>query len=314
MNINTRKIGIIGAGHVGSHCAFSMLLQGTCDEIVLVDVDKAKAVSQAADCMDTGIFLPHRTTVRVGEISDLKDMDMVIISVGKILDEGRLQELKLSVSIVSEVIPELMKTGFDGLILVITNPVDIVTYYVQKLSGLPTHRVIGTGTGLDSARLKKIISEKINIDPHSVEAYMIGEHGDSQFAALSSATIGGKLMTQLMKEKPEIYGSLNFEEISERAAMAGWEVYNGKKSTEFGIACTLTRLVNAIYHDEKKILPCSAFLNGEYGHSGVYAGVPAVIGKNGIEYIVELPISDDEKIKLDRTIGIIKNYAESTGV
>jgi L-lactate dehydrogenase len=314
MSINLKKVGIIGAGHVGSHCAFSMILQGTCDEIVLVDIDKAKAVSQAADCMDTGIFLPHRVKVTAGEINDLKDMDMVVISVGRILPEGRLEEMKLSVSIVKEVIPELMKTGFDGFILVITNPVDIITYYVQKLSGLPTNRVIGTGTGLDSARLKKILSEKTNIDSHSIEAYMIGEHGDSQFAALSSATFGGKLMTQLMKEKPELYGNLNFEEISERAAMAGWEVYNGKKSTEFGIACTLTRLVNAIYHDEKKIFPCSAFLDGEYGYSGVYAGVPAVIGKNGIEYIVEIPISDEEKVKLERTIGIIKKYAESTGV
>ncbi|MDR3259281.1 MAG: L-lactate dehydrogenase [Fusobacteriaceae bacterium] len=314
MSINVRKVGIIGTGHVGSHCAFSMVLQGACDEIVMVDIDKEKAISQAADCMDTGTFLPHRVTVKAGEISDLKDVDMVVISVGELLKENRLGELKLSVSIVKEIIPELMKTGFNGFILVITNPVDIVTYAVQKLSGLPSNRVIGTGTGLDSSRLRKILSDLTDIAPHSIEAYMIGEHGDSQFAAFSSTTFGGKLLTQLMKEKPQVYGKLKFEEISQRAALAGWEVYKGKNSTEFGIACTLTRLVNAIYHDEKKIFPCSALLNGEYGYKGIYAGVPAVIGKNGIEYIVEIPFDKDEKVKLDRTMGIIGEYVASTGL
>ena len=310
--INTRKIGIIGAGHVGSHCAFSMILQGVCDDITFVDVNKEKAISQALDCMDTLAFLPHKAVIKSGEIKDLGDTDIIIISVGSTdnISKDRLCELDHSLKIVKSFVSEIMKTRFNGYFIVITNPVDIITYYVQQLSGLPYNKVIGTGTGLDSARLRRLLSVKTGIDAKSIQAYMLGEHGDSQVAALSCATVNGKSLSELIAENLEKFSKIDFEEIEEEIAETGWNIFSGKNSTEFGIACTCTEMIRAIFHDEKKIMPCSAFLQGEYGASSIYAGVPAIIGKEGIEYIVELPLNESEKKKLSNTFNVIKNHVE----
>lgn len=310
--VNTRKIGIIGAGHVGSHCAFSMILQGICDDITFVDVNKEKAVSQALDCMDTLAFLPHEVVIKSGEIKDLGDKDIIIICVGTIdnVSKDRLCELDHSLKIIKSFVPEIMKTGFKGHFIVITNPVDIITYYVQQLSGLPYNKVIGTGTGLDSARLRRILSVETGIDAKSIQAYMLGEHGDSQVAAFSCTTINGKYLPELITEKPEKFNKIDFEAIEKKTAETGWDILCGKGSTEFGIACTCSDMIRAIFHDEKKVMPCSAFLQGEYGASGIYAGVPAVIGKEGIEYIIELPLNEIEKKKLSNAFEIIKHHVE----
>lgn len=310
--VNTRKIGIIGAGHVGSHCAFSMILQGICDDITFVDVNKEKAVSQALDCMDTLAFLPHKVVIKSGEIKDLGDKDIIIICVGTIdnVSKDRLCELDHSLKIIKSFVPEIMKTGFKGHFIVITNPVDIITYYVQQLSGLPYNKVIGTGTGLDSARLRRILSGETGIDAKSIQAYMLGEHGDSQVAAFSCTTINGKYLPELITEKPKKFNKIDFEAIEKKTAETGWDILCGKGSTEFGIACTCSDMIRAIFHDEKKVMPCSAFLQGEYGASGIYAGVPAVIGKEGIEYIIELPLNEIEKKKLSNAFEIIKHHVE----
>lgn len=310
--INTRKIGIIGAGHVGSHCAFSMILQGVCDDITFVDVNREKAVSQALDCMDTISFLPHKATIKSGTIKDLGDKEIIIICVGTIdnISKDRLFELDHSLKIIKSFVPEIMKTGFNGYFIVITNPVDIITYYVQQLSGLPYNQVIGTGTGLDSARLRRILSTETGIDARSIQAYMLGEHGDSQIAAFSCATVNGKLLSELITEKPEKFPNIDFKSIEKKTAETGWDIFSGKNSTEFGISCVCTEIVKAIFHDEKKVMPCSAFLQGEYGTFNIYAGVPAVIGKNGIEYIIELSLNESEKKKLSNTFDIIKHHVE----
>lgn len=310
--INTRKIGIIGAGHVGSHCAFSMILQGVCDDITFVDVNEEKAVSQALDCMDTLAFLPHRAVIKSGEIKDLGDKDIIIICVGSIsnISKDRLFELDHSLKIIKSFVPEIMKTGFNGYFVVITNPVDIITYYVQQLSGLPHNKVIGTGTGLDSARLRRILSVETEIDAKSIQAYMLGEHGDSQVAAFSCTTINGKYLSELITENPEKFSDIDFEAIEKKTAETGWDIFSGKNSTEFGISCVCTEIVRAIYHDEKKIIPCSAFLQGEYGFSDIYAGVPAMIGKDGIECIIELSLNESEKKKLSNTFDVIRHHVE----
>lgn len=310
--INTRKIGIIGAGHVGSHCAFSMILQGICDEITFVDVNSEKAVSQALDCMDTTAFIPHKAIVKSGTIKDLGDKEIIIICVGTIdnISKDRLLELDHSLKIIKSFVPEIMKTGFNGYFIVITNPVDIITYYVQQLSGLPYNQVIGTGTGLDSARLRRILSIETGIDAKSIQAYMLGEHGDSQIAAFSCAVVNGKSLSDLIIEKPEKFSNINFKAIEKKTIKAGWDIFSGKNSTEFGISCVCSEIVKAIFHDEKKVIPCSAFLQGEYGAFNIYAGVPAVIGKNGIEYIIELPLNESERKKLSNTLEIIKHHVE----
>lgn len=304
-----RKVGIIGAGHVGSHCALSLIFQGVCDEIVFVDVDKNKAQSQAFDCMDTVAFLPHRVKVKKGEIKDLKEMDIIVISVGTIdnISKNRLSELKGSLSMIKSFVPDVMEVGFKGYFIVITNPVDIVTYFVQQLSGLPHNHVIGTGTGLDSARLRRALSTKLNIDAKSIQAYMLGEHGDSQMGVFSQATINGMKLNDFLEKTEK---KIDLDEVENIVAKAGWEIYSGKKSTEFGIACVCTDIIRAIYSDEKKIMACSGYLQGHYGQDGIYTGVPVIIGKHGVEKVLELELNEKESSKFNKTIEIIKKHID----
>lgn len=304
---NQRKVGIIGTGHVGSHCALSLMLQGVCDEIVLVDCDEVKAQSQAYDCMDTVAFLPHRVRVKKGEVKDLGEMDIIVISVGTIdnVSQDRLSELEGSINMIKSFVPDIMKAGFKGYFVVITNPVDIVTYFVQKLSGLPHQHVIGTGTGLDSARLCRTLSMKLNIDAKSIQAYMMGEHGDSQMAVFSQVTINGMGLNSFLKK---IDKEIDLEEVETIVTKAGWDIYTGKKSTEFGIACVCTDIVRAIYSDEKKVMACSGYLQGHYGEENIYTGVPAIIGKYGVEKVLELDLNKEEKERFNKTTDIIKKH------
>lgn len=309
-----KKVGIIGAGHVGSHCANTMLIQGICDEIIFVDINKQKAVSQALDCMDMLSFIPHNAEITAGELKDAAKSDIIVISVGGIQDEDRMAELYSSHDIIKEIIPEIMKHGFNGIFVVITNPVDIVTYWVQKYSGLPYNRVIGTGTGLDSARFKRILSTELKIDTKSIQAWAVGEHGNSQVPVFSSASVNGKLLTDLIKKNPEKFSHVDFEKIENLVISAGWDIYKGKNSTEFGIGCTCADLIKVIFHDEKRVLPCSVFLKGEYGNSGIYTGSPAVVGKNGVEYIIEISLNDKEKEKFNLSCNIIKENIKKLGI
>lgn len=304
---NQRKVGIIGTGYVGSHCALSLMLQGVCDEIVLVDCDEVKAQSQAYDCMDTAAFLPHRVRVKKGEVKDLGEMDIIVISVGTIdnVSQDRLSELEGSINMIKSFVPDIMKAGFKGYFVVITNPVDIVTYFVQKLSGLPHQHVIGTGTGLDSARLCRTLSMKLNIDAKSIQAYMMGEHGDSQMAVFSQVTINGMGLNSFLKK---IDKEIDLEEVETIVIKAGWDIYTGKKSTEFGIACVCTDIVRAIYSDEKKVMACSGYLQGHYGEENIYTGVPAIIGKYGVEKVLELDLNKEEKERFNKTTDIIKKH------
>lgn len=309
--MKTRKVGIIGVGHVGSHCALAMILQGACDELTLVDIDKQKAKSQAIDCMDTISFLPHRTIIKNGEIDDLTNMDIIVISVGNLTaDKNRLNELKGSIEMVKSFVPQIVKNGFKGIFVVITNPVDIVTYYVQKLSGFPHNRVIGTGTGLDSARLRKVLSQTTNVDPRSIQAFMLGEHGDSQVANFSTGTINCKPILDYLKENEDTIGKLDLDQLEHKVAQGAWDIYAGKNCTEYGIGCTCSDLVQNIFHNERRVIACSAYLQGEYDYEGIYIGVPAIIGKDGLETIIELPLDERERTKFKKSCEIMSSYIE----
>lgn len=305
-----KKVGIIGSGHVGSHCALTLISQGVVDDIKLVDIHKQKAISQALDCMDTLSFLPHRVKVSAGDYEDLGDRDIIIISIGTIdnVSKDRLGELKVSLEIVNSFIPKVMESGFKGYFVVISNPVDIITYYVQKLSGLPHNKVIGTGTGLDSARLKRILSTELDIDASSIQAFMLGEHGNSQFACFSNTYIQGKKLNDFIEENKKYYPDFNYNTVEIQTREAGWNIYVGKNSTEFGIAYTCCEIIKAIYHNERKILAVSGYLQGEYGYYDIYTGVPAIIGKNGIEKIIELSLDSIEQAKLKASVDIIRKH------
>ena len=271
MEIRLRKVGIIGVGHVGAHVAFSLVTQGIVDELILVDINKQKAISERQDLLDAATYLPHRINVTAGEYEDLADCDIIVNSVGKINESrDRLAELQESVDAVNSYIERVMDAGFNGIIINITNPCDIIANHFQKITGLPQNQVFGTGTGLDSSRFRNVMAECTGIDHKSIVGYSLGEHGDSQMIPWSAVNLGGKPLSELEKERPETFGSLDKKDITYRTIKGGWFTYEGKKCTEFGIASTAARLIKGIYHDEKFVTTASTLLEGQYGDCLLY--------------------------------------------
>ncbi len=308
MEIKLRKVGIIGIGHVGAHVAFSLVTQGIVDELVLVDINKQKAISERQDLLDAATYLPHRVNVIVGEYEDLADCDIIVNSVGKI-DESRdrLAELQQSIDMVNTYAKRIMDAGFDGIIINITNPCDIVAYHIQKVTNLPSNQVFGTGTGLDSSRFRNVMAECTGIDHKSIVGYSLGEHGDSQMIPWSIVNLGGKPLSELEKERPDTFGKLDKNDITYRTIKGGWFTYEGKKCTEFGIASTTSRIINGIYHDEKFVTTASTLLEGQYGEKDLYISIPVVIGKDGIEDKYELNLTEEELKAFKNSCTVVKD-------
>ena len=312
MSIKTRKIVIVGSGNVGSHCAFSLAIQGICDEIVMIDKIENKANAEAVDLSDTVSYLPHYVKSKKGTFKDCKDADIVVVSLGIPPEDNksRLDYLEDTIKEVNTIIDPILESGFDGIFIVISNPVDVIAHYIWKKTGFPSNKVFGTGTTLDSSRLRRILSDETGIDQKSIQAYCMGEHGDSQMVPWSHVYFGGKPLFDLMKEKPETYGKLNLDELASRTANAAYEIISGKGCTEFGIGVGLSEIVKAILHDEKRILPASTLLEGQYGEENVFASVPVILGKNGVEEVVEISLTEKEKSQFNHTCGILKEYIE----
>lgn len=316
-SIKTRKIAIIGAGHVGSHAGYSLASQGLVENIVYIDIDKKKAFSQALDIFDSIVYLPHRIIVKDGDYSDIEDVDIMVICAGPLpnMSQTRMDTLGDTVAVMKDIISNIKKTKFAGIIINISNPADVITHYIQNQLNYDYKKIISTSTTLDSARLRRAISEEINIDQKSIYAYSLGEHGESQMVAWSTVSIAGKPLLELMKEKPEKYGKLDLNKIAEKGKKGGWEVLGGKGSTEFGIGASLSEVVKAIICNEHRVLPVSVYLNGEYGQKDVYASVPAVLGKDGVEEIIELNMTEEEKKLFDNSCKIMsKNYKLALGM
>lgn len=310
--LEKRKVVIIGAGHVGSHVAMALCFQGTCDEIVFIDKDNAKAVSNCYDVADACLFLGSTTKISVGDYNDCKDADIIVISIGMPRKPGqtRLEMLDDSIIMLKDVIDHLKPIDYKGIIISITNPADIIAHYARKHLGLPRERCFSTGTSLDTARLKRTVSELADIDRKSVTTCAIGEHGDSSFVPFSTLTLGGQNYKELQEAKPEKYGKLTEEFVLERTRYIGYDIINGKGSTEFGIGAACADICKAIFHDEKRVIPASVLLEGEYGMKDVSCGVPCVIGRNGIEDIIELPLNEKEKEQLAYTCKVIRENIE----
>lgn len=296
MPFQTRKIVIVGAGHVGSHCGFSLVTQGVCDELVFIDTDEAKAAAQALDLADAVAYLPHSVNVRAGGYEELADADILVMAAGPLPDENqtRMDTLGTTIGVMKTIAPRIASSGFHGILVSISNPADVIAHYLQVGTGLPAKRVLSTSTTLDSARLRRELSERTGIDRRSIHAYVMGEHGESQMVAWSNVSIAGKPLSRWMEEFPETWGKLDLSEIAASAKKGGWTVLYGKKSTEFGIGTSLCEIVKTIFHNDHKILPVSVLLEGQYGQKDVYASVPAVLGKDGVEEIVELDLSPEE--------------------
>ncbi|MFK4784986.1 L-lactate dehydrogenase [Fusobacterium sp. MFO224] len=308
MNIKPKKVVVIGAGHVGSHVGFSFVTQGACDELVYIDIDKNKAIAQAEDTEDAIVYLPHHINVKAGDYSDINDAEIIVISAGPLpnMNQTRMDTLKDTIECIKPIIKGIKESKFNGIIINISNPADVITHYLQKELNYPSEKILSTSTTLDSARLRKVLARKLNIDQKSIYAYVMGEHGESQMVPWSCASIFGKNLCDLIKEQPQNYAHLDLEEIANEARLGGWIVLKGKGSTEFGIGTSCVEIAKTIFANERKVCMVSTLLNGEYGQNNVYASVPALVGKDGVINIIELPLNDKELDQFANSCKIMK--------
>lgn len=303
------KLGIIGSGRVGNIVAYTAAMKGHVNEIIFNDIEIDKSKAEAMDINDGNLFYPHKVTAKYGDYKELAGCNIIVVCSGMIPESlDRLDEFELNKEAVDNYIPRVVEEGFNGIFIVVTNPCDIITYEVWKKSGFPSNRVIGSGTALDSARFNTIVGEKLNIDPKSVRGMMLGEHGDSQFAPWSNIYIGNRQIDEYKKDNPEKFANFNKDEIEEAVTKRGMHIFAGKGSTQYGIGNTVNQIINSIINDNKEILNVSALLSGEYGLKDLYISTPCIIGKDGIEEIIELELTEEELEKYNKSANIIKDF------
>lgn len=299
----SNKIGIIGDGHVGSTVAQQLILTGLVDDLVMIDVNEAKVRADQLDFQDAMANLKHHTAITINDYSALKDADIVISAFGNIeLEAGgeRFAELNYNRERIRAIAESIKKSGFNGILLAITNPVDAITNMYQELTGLPRKHVIGTGTLLDTARMKRAVGELMNVDPRSVEGFNLGEHGNSQFTAWSTVKVLEKPVTEVAEAK-----HLKLEDLNDEIKFGGQTVYKGKQYTNYGISAAVTRLVETIQSDAHTEMPVSNYQE-KYG---TYLSYPAIVGRDGIIQTVELTLTDEEEKKLQASAATIKEKA-----
>lgn len=309
MAIKQTKIVIVGAGNVGASTAYNLMIQGVCNEIVLIDINKDKAYCESLDLQHGVEYLNRDVKIYAGEYTDCSDADIVVITAAVPMIDGqtRLDMVGSASKIIKSIVPPIMESGFKGHFIIITNPVDVMSYYVYKLSGLPKNQIIGTGTSLDSARLKLRIAKMFNVDTKSVQGYTIGEHGDSQIVPWSHITVGGKALKDIVADNKGRFEEIDYEELRNLTIHDGWEIAKGKGTTNYGIAATTVGIIKAIVNNENRIIPVSSYLDGEYGEKEVFAGVPAVLNSTGIKEIVELHITEGELKEFKKSIEVIRD-------
>lgn len=293
------KVIIIGCGNVGMSYAFSLLNQNTnVNELVLIDINKDKIIGEAMDLNHCLAFSPSKIDIRVGDYTDCRDAKLIVIAAGANQNPGetRMDLINKNSVIFKSIVTEVMKNEFDGIFLIATNPLDVMTYLTWKYSNLPHSRIIGSGTSLDTSRLRFMIGEKLNISPKSVHAYIIGEHGDSEFAPFSNATIGLQ----------NIHNFLNDDELNKiyhNVKNAAYEIINRKKATYYGIGMCLVRITNAILNNENSIITVSSYDK----ENDIFMGIPSIINRNGVRERVYVELNEEETKKLQNCVNIIKD-------
>lgn len=316
MEKDTKKVIIIGDGAVGSTYAYTLVNSDIADEIGIFDINTDKATADSLDLLHSLTY----STVSAKKIyaatyDDCKDADLVVITANAPAatfdgNFDRLILLKKNVAMIKEITENVMKSGFDGIFLLASNPVDVMTRIVAEVSGLPKNRVIGTGTLIDTSRMRSIVADYIKVDPRNIHGYVIGEHGDTGFTSWSNTSIGSLPITEWVKHNPQ-YGYASFDELDNRVREIGFDIFKKKGATRFGIAGVLGRITKAIFRDENRILPVSAYLNGEYDETDLYIGVPAVINRTGVRELVNLYLTDEEKAKFAQSASVLRENFES---
>lgn len=304
------KVVLIGAGDVGVAYAYALVNQGTVDHLAIIDIDEVKLEGNVKDLNHGVVWASSRTRVTKGTYADCEDAAMVVICAGAAQKPGetRLQLVGKNMNIMKSIVTSVMDAGFDGIFLVASNPVDILTYAVWKYSGLDWHRVIGSGTVLDSARFRYMLGERYEVAPTSIHAYIIGEHGDTELPVLSSATIAGVSMRKQLEKNPGLEEEL--EAVFEETRDAAYTIIEAKGSTSYGIGMGLARITRAVMHNQDVALPVSALLEGQYGESDLYIGTPAIINRRGIHRVVELELSDRELERFHHSASVLRKIQE----
>lgn len=303
-----RKIVLIGTGMVGMSYAYALLNQNLCDELVLIDINKKRAEGEAMDLNHGVAFSGGNMEIYAGEYTDCCNADLVVLTAGLPQKEGqnRLDLLKENRKIFETILQSVLENGFHGIFLVATNPVDIMTRIVYEISDFPPEKVIGTGTALDTARLRYLLGEKFMIDPRNMHAYVMGEHGDSEFVPWSQAMMTTKPIFDLCGETEGCHFQ-ELLELEEEVRMAAYKIIEAKKATYYGIGMVMARITKAIFGNEYSVLTVSAHLQGEYGENGIYIGIPCVVNRMGIQRIVELPLGSEEKQRLHSSCETLEN-------
>ena len=310
MNTDKRKVVLIGTGMVGMSFAYALVNQGgICNELVLIDVNKERANGEAMDLNHGLAFAKSNKRIYAGEYKDCKDADIVVIAAGVAQKEGetRLDLLQRNTEVFRSIINPVVKSGFDGIFLVATNPVDIMTRVTYELSRFGASRVIGTGTSLDTARLRYLLGDYFTVDPKNIHAYVIGEHGDSEFVPFSQVMLATKSVTEILEDERNDYNIDDMQSIEEQVRTSAYKIIKAKRATYYGIGMAIARIVKAILGDENSVLTVSAKLCGEYDSKNVFIGVPCIIGRNGVKEIVELSLTDEEKEKFCKSRQVLED-------
>lgn len=303
-----QKIILIGDGAVGSSYAYALINQNIGQELGIIDVNTEKAEGDVMD-LNSALAFTAPKKIYVADYADCHDADLVVYTAGASQKPGetRLDLTEKNLRITKDVVEKVMASGFNGIFLVATNPVDILTYAVYKLSGLPSHQVIGTGTSLDSARFRQAVANLLDVDVRNVHGYIIGEHGDTEFPVWSHANVAGLQINEWLNNNPDT-DEQALVEIFFSVRDAAYEIIKRKGATFYGIGVSLARITRAILNNEHAVLPLSVYLEGEYGQHDIYIGSPAIINQRGIDKVVEIPLNDSEKEKMTHSANTIRNH------
>lgn len=309
--INDRKVAVVGCGFVGSSSAFALMQSGLFSEMVLIDVDQARAEGEALDIAH-GVPFVSPCKIYAGDYSDVSDAAIIVVTAGAAQKPGetRLDLVNKNVGIFKTIIPRIRESGFEGILLIVSNPVDVLTYAAIRMSGLPEGRVIGSGTVLDTARLKYMLGEHLEVDPRDVHAYIMGEHGDSEFAAWSSAMVAGVSLDTFCEMRGHRDHEATEKRIAEDVKNSAYEIIEKKHATYYGIAMSVKRICTAIMHDEDCVLPVSSLMVGEYGLNELAISMPTVIGRDGVVCRVPVSLSDGELAELKSSADALKKIID----
>ncbi len=313
--VNMQKVAVIGCGFVGATSAFSLIQSGLFSEMVLIDANHEKAVGEAMD-LSHGSAYSTPVKIYAGNYDDIVDAGLIVITAGanQKPNETRLDLVKKNVSIFKSIIPEIKERNCEGILLIVSNPVDILTYVTLKLSGFPANRVIGSGTVLDTARLKHVLGEHLQVDSRNIHAYVIGEHGDSELAVWSGAQVAGIHINHFCELRGHFQHQEAMDRLYQEVRDSAYHIIERKGATYYGVAVAVKRIAEAIVKNEHAVLPISSLMQGEFGLSDLCLSIPTVVGNKGVEMVVDIYLDNEEKQKLLESAHALKHVLESLDI